>query len=610
MKRWLGLIPLLIVLSACDVASVESAPSTIARNECQSNADCNGGTCIANECRSSQVNAAFQSVLLEVTPPADGSAIAGLQFLQDQDLSDESASLDLGSIAQVAGRVKTKDRKCPVHFLDSDGSTLANPMDGSVPARVSLIPASSALGLYSRRTVVRADLRNGVYNGFFANVPSGIYDIYIEPNHQPDESCPVPPQLTRGQKIESGTLEIFLPEPSTFEFHVSWPPENGTLSGWTVDMLDPGTGYVISNRVPLALATGKTDDYVASLAYAPPLVVSDPKGQSQDQWFRLSPPEGLPANQALPTVLVARSGLGLFAARAGTLSKFGVLAPAVHVHAEVTAGDTPNPVAATVTLAASAIAGIDPGVLASFVRTISVGDDGKFDVYLPPGQYTVSAVPQESVDPTIKNDMRPLAAVQQKWTIASTPEEQAGKVIALDLALSITGQVFDASDRPVATAQVQAVASPLSVQADVLQQALTGSPFVPRSSVGAVNSNGDFALKTDPGFFDISVRTDEGTGFAWLVMPNVEFAASSFGVGLGRIRMPLPVPYRGTVTAGGVGGPTVPNALIRAYLYLKANEYTALASEADSVVQVAETRADKNGDFELLIPAQLNRPGE
>ena len=46
---------------------------------------------------------------------------------------------------------------------------------------------------------------------------------------------------------------------------------------------------------------------------------------------------------------------------------------------------------------------------------------------------------------------------------------------------------------------------------------------------------------------------------------------------------------------------------MRAYVYLKDGEYTSNDdSKADSVVQVAETRADKNGEFTVFIPAELN----
>ena len=104
----------------------------------------------------------------------------------------------------------------------------------------------------------------------------------------------------------------------------------------------------------------------------------------------------------------------------------------------------------------------------------------------------------------------------------------------------------------------------------------------------------------------VRVRPDHDTGFAWLVMPSLR--VPSGGIGLKELTMPLPYPYRGTVTVDGAEGPkAIPGALVRAYIYLKDGQYTTEALSADSVLQVAETRAKKDGVFEISIPAALNR---
>jgi len=51
----------------------------------------------------------------------------------------------------------------------------------------------------------------------------------------------------------------------------------------------------------------------------------------------------------------------------------------------------------------------------------------------------------------------------------------------------------------------------------------------------------------------------------------------------------------------------VPNALIRAYAYLGSDGPVDTTSEARFVVQVAETRADDRGKFELLVPSSFNK---
>jgi len=548
---------------------------------------------------------------------ADGSVIAGVQFLvpkQDLGEGETPVSLVLDPISQVMGKVTTSERKCKFKFVKDIGTIVTSNQDSSVPARVSLVPTSTALGLYSPPAVVQSALVDEIYFGFSLNVPPGKYDIYVEPNHQQDETCPAPPQLVRGYAIDAGilSLNIDLPEPSSFELHVTWPREDGALDGWMVDMLDPASGRVISNRVPLALEKDSKSDYRATLAYSSVTVVGEANVKPQDPLFRLSPPDGAAESAALPTVLMARSALGVFDANRGTLADFTSLPAPVHVHGQVTSGTRAVPVAATVTLVAKSIPDIAPGVLASFVRTVSADADGRFDVDLLPGQYNVSTVPLPSLDPA--PDKTPLAADARVWTVPSAPAEQAGKVIDLGPALLVTGSVLGPNGA-VAGAQVQADASALSIQYHALDDTLGGSmtsppraAFVPRATVGGVSGNGEFSLRTDPGTFDITVRPNADTGFAWLVRPN--FLVTSLSAGIGTINMPLPVAYAGTVTVQGAEGPKpIPSALIRAYIYLKDNEYTTDDRHADSVLQVAETQADRDGAFQILIPAELNHAG-
>jgi hypothetical protein len=593
--------------SACGVTTVEPVPSTIAQNTCQSDSDCAGGSCTDQQCRSRQ--GTFQTVLFQITPPADISLSAGVPFLQtkeDLSLSGGALSLSLDSVAQVTGQALAVGRTCVPGFDVNGAPILAGARDGSVPASVSLTPSVRTLGLFSSPVVADTTAINDMYFGFSLNVAPGNYDIYVQPRHQPDDSCVVPPQLRRAQPITGGALKlaIKLLEPSSFEFHVTWPRGDGGLNGWTVDMLDPVSGHVISNRSQLAVSTlGKTD-YVATISYAP--VQNDTDELKAQELVRLSPPD----DETAPTVLMARSALGLFDANRGTLSQFSAKPTKVHVQGQVTALATPKPVAATVSLVATKITGIEPGVLASFVRTASAGKDGQFEVDLLPGTYRVSAIPTTELDPSSPNSE--LAATTQEWLVADSPSNQAGKVIELSQALPINGQAFDASfSTPVTTSLVQAVASSASIKTDVLHQALGEALSVPRAGTASVSLSGDFSLLADSGTFDVSVRPLAATGFGWLVVPGVEVGTtpeSSAGANLGTRGLPLPVVYTGTVTEpGSMAMPDpVPGALIRAYVFTTLGAYTADASKADSLVQVAETRAGTEGEFTLLIPASLN----
>jgi len=614
-SRLLRLGTLTFALAACSVAGVDQAPNSIAQNRCTSEADCAGGSCVNGECRSR--SGTIRTVLFEVTPPADGTLIAGAQFLKpDITLPSEGElQLVLDPVSQVAGRVTAGKLACGTDgpkFLNDSGDLYAIPSDASISAYITFIPSSTALGLYSPPTVVKSGLVKGSYFGFSVNLPPGEYDIYIEPGVQADDSCPVPPQLRRGQLLKGGSLNriIPLPAPSTFELHVSWPLSDHALDHWHADMLDPVSGRVISNSVEL---TPHGKEYVAKISYFP-VVVGETVGGGAGELVRLSPP----AQVAAPTVLMTRSALGLFDGDRGTLDKFTSLSASlptpIRLKAQVT-GPTRRPVASSVTLVATTtrmdttILGIQPGVWASFVRKAQVGADGQFELDVLPGTYRVSATPNATLDTTSDDPDARLAQATETWVLPDSPSVQAGKVVTLGSSLPINGQVFDSSGTAgVATALVQALPSPATIRSNVVDQALGESSPVPRASIGNVAEDGTFGLIVDGGTFDLSVRPQPSTGFGWVVFPSVGVQPALAGPNLGKQSIPLPVSYSGTVTMPGSGAPlTVPNALIRAYIYMSNGEPTADASKADSVLQVAETRANNDGTFEVLIPASVNQ---
>ncbi|MEO8905611.1 MAG: hypothetical protein ABI488_24010 [Polyangiaceae bacterium] len=594
--------------SACDVATVQQVPSAIAQNECQSSSECGPGECIDNQCRSR--HGTLEVALIEVTPPANATDSAGLQFLFPAvALAPGGGELPLAldDVSRVAVKVTIPKRTCVPMFQDKTVQ-LATGTEDTIPASVTITPSQRTLGVSTPPAIAKTSLIKNSYYQLSADIPAGTYDVYVQPLPH-DQACVVPPQVLRTQTFAPGldNVDIPLPIPATFELHVNWPSADGNLSGWLVDMVDPVSGQVVSNSVQLALGTAAKTDYVAKVTFSP-VIIDKTSDSSAQELLRLSPP----ANVTAPTILLARKAIALFDPTRGTLSEFTSLPTPVHVHGQVTALATPRPVAATVTLVATKITGIEPGVLASFVRTVSVADDGQLDVDLVPGTYRVLASPTVTLSAQEGSSEAPLSQVTTEWLVPSSPPTQAGKVIELSQALLVSGEARDSNGAPVATALVEAVASTAALQHDVLHEALGEIMAVPRASTGTVMANGSFNLLADLGTFDVSVRPQAGTGFAWSVVPAVGVGTTpetSAGVNLASLLSPLPVQYGGTVTVPGATADSavgIPGALIRAYAYTVAGKYTSDPAKADSVVQIAETRADDTGGFKLLIPASLN----
>jgi hypothetical protein len=293
----------------------------------------------------------------------------------------------------------------------------------------------------------------------------------------------------------------------------------------------------------------------------------------------------------------------------GTINQLTAFEKGVEVEGWVQAlGAVPK--GASVTLIATEIEGLRPGLTASFTRTVEAlpdverpSDPPKFTVKLMPGKYTVYAVPPAGSG---------LGATRTTWDVG-TAQVQAGRVIELAPEASVFGTAVDPmAAGALAGASVQAVAAS-STALGVRDQVFGESLFVPRASTAVVDAHGAFELRADPGTFDLSVRPTVASGFAWLVRPSV--AISAPGQDLGQLVLPFPIVYQGavyqkTITSPGAENtePTFfPNALIRAYVYLD-DEHTFTddpEGAAISVVQVAETRADDAGRFKLLVPPSL-----
>ena len=199
-----------------------------------------------------------------------------------------------------------------------------------------------------------------------------------------------------------------------------------------------------------------------------------------------------------------------------------------------------------------------------------------------------------------------MAVFDETWDVAAAPPSQFGRTITLTESSKLIGRVLTPSGEPVVGTNVQAGSSSTNTNVGVLVGALGQAPFVPRTHTVVSDENGEFELPADPRWVDVSVRPQPGTDFAWLVRPNVEVSPPD-NVDLDDMILPLPLAYRGTVTVPG--GVVLPGALIRAYILLGEEAPTNDPDDPNdpvrAVIQVAEARADSQGQFELLMPESL-----
>jgi hypothetical protein len=223
-----------------------------------------------------------------------------------------------------------------------------------------------------------------------------------------------------------------------------------------------------------------------------------------------------------------------------------------------------------------------------------VGADGLFDAAVPPGRYRVSAIPKPELG---------LATAYADWTIAAEPADQSGRTIEFGAPAFISGTALLSPSGSAFGASVRASATPWKIQENVLEAEFGASPKIPFASGGIVGEAGRFEISAEEGTYDFSVQPETRSNFPWYVRPATEVTPDGRSLDF---RVPLPVIYRGRVMIGDEGAQaTVPSALLRVYAYVTLEgKYSVTPTE--SVVQIAEARANESGAFTLLIPASLD----
>jgi len=598
-SRWLSIAAAGMAAISCSAADLGSPDDGsdlgpgATTNACFEGAPCLGGFCSEDGfCRSDDT--ALEKLLLEVTAPAGTHAIAGIRFLHA--LGDVPSSGGLDIELEHISIVEATVRGAPIpeqQCVRPSGERVAGTAsDGTMSARVSLIPRESQLGLpaptYSQEfppsesSTYKIDLV----------APPGRYDIHVEPLGA-DGDCVRPPYLILDQALADGdvSLNLQLPVPAKLDLSVVYPGYIDTLSQWQVDIVDRMRGTVLSNTVVLKdpVGLGGELEYTASLAYSP---VDGDASEAATELVRLSPPDSVTA----PTIYLDRSVIELFGAGEGIIDQLTSLPSPVSYTGRINQRDTITPAPGMVTLVATELASIDTGLLAVFSRTVQTDESGVFEVELLPGKYHVLMEPLS----------QELAQTVAELTISSDAGNQAGKVLEVGRRAHVAGTLVSLSGDPVLGVPIEAFPPALSLDVDVIMAARGASGLVPRAELvlpdeadSSAMDTGTFSLLADPGAFHLVARPEVATGFAWGVALGVEVEDEN--VGLRDIVLSPPFVLEGEIVSSDVG--LVPGALVRAYAYVDGSDFASDVDEATSVVAVGEARADAEGRYRLLLPS-------
>lgn len=640
----LRLIASLLGLATCNVAQQSPAPDGPLPYGCQSDDDCSVGQCRGVEGFCALGSGELDAVLVEVTPRATDPVYGGARYLSWLSLPGESGNdgveLNVPPRVSITGRVLVDQA---AHSACLAAPSLAS---ATLPVTLTFTPRERLLGLsvpsYELRT--RLTLEGGPNYVFEGALPPGRYDVYMRPETAAlSEECRAIPQLFRNETISAenaGRLELGQPATSSLRLSIAW---QATLEGWTLDVVHPVTGEVISNRVRLTESDVVDSAIVTTLDYSE--AENDFILDSGEELVRLTPPDGALGG----TVLLQRSGLELLAPGEGAIGDVSDFGQHVNFQSWVwKQGEFDAPVAASVEFTALNLDAVDEGVIAAFSRRAEVDERGEVQLELLPGEYRIRVTPP-GVD---VQDLGLLAGYESTltvWPNVDGQSAQAGHVIEVPPAISLTGAVVtDVGARPVGGVEVRATASdpnraPCLLDANdarcdrqratVLRDALGEDAFVPRTRAAVSAGNGEFRIdgldcgQCRPGSgarFDVTARPPAASGLAWHPISALDLHSDG---PVGTFRLPVPVAIPMRLTYGGtLGDPLNPprqlsGALVRVFAVV--DDAARVVRDADgllpcvsmptptgepclqSLIQLAELRSDDRGELLLLLPPHL-----
>lgn len=561
-------------------------------NTCSSDNDCaaGGGVCANVDgeptCVATKVD--LPGLILEVRP----SALASLGGTPASYLVPFGGA---GLVAEKAeGLVLEHDIDLPQVELSSIELTIKYDYkscslassDGKIPAEFTFYRHATHAGLPGQ--ISTATLLPGETDRYTATLPAGVYDIHVVPLSAGPGCVPPPPTFYREIDLsKGGTMPLTLDEPARpLSGTISFPKGLG-LAGWSVEVVDPKRGLVVSTTDvlevdPLSLFADYSIEYYWDWSNDNPSPI-----------LRLRPPEGTPGLKFF-WELAALSPLDLSHANITLVDLNG----AVREVRGYVLDKTNLPVAATVAIKSVQLSG-NASPNATFGILVNTDKNGEFSTELPPGKYQVTAYP--SVDP-----LKAITKDDELWEIdPMEPGCFCGKSITVGDKSTVESAVMLPNGDPLFNGTATVFPPPEPQQSYLLSRLVANTPLTQVEST-PLGPFGQFTLHADPGsLVDLRVHLPKESRFPWLVRSGVKVNADqdgTQGTTLEPLTLSYPVMLQGLVRDPSTNQPLA-DATVRAWLPVN----TTGENTSSAVIQIADGTTGPDGRYTLLVGPSISK---
>jgi hypothetical protein len=549
-------------------------------NSCFTDADCqNGGVCGhvdgVQTCVATKVD--LPELILEVRPGMQdtlGKPMSHLVHFGDGGLVAEDARGLVLDLDISLPEIQLRDIELVINY-DYKG---CSPPDSKLPADFTFYRHAQHADLPGH--VATATLMPDATKTYMITLPDGLYDMYVVPQAHEAGCEPPPPTFYREVELgQGGTLQLPMNEaPRTISGTIT-SPKGMDLSGWSVEVVEPKRGLVVSDTdvlevEPLSLFTTYSVKYFWDW------------GNDASPILRLRPPDGM-------------QGLRFF-------WEITALSPLDLSHADITLVDLDGavrdvlgflldenklPVVGTVAIKSTQLSG-NASANASFGMLVDTNSNGAFITKLPPGKYQVTAHPTVDSRKAITTD-------PTMWEIdAKETGCFCGKTITVRDKSAVQGSVALPNGNPLLSGTAGVDPSPEPQRSYLLSRLVVGAPSAQADFAPLLE--GGFTLHADEGYVDLLVIPPPDSRFPWLVRSQVRVNADQDS-DLTTLALSYPALLQGFVR--DVSGASVANATVNAWLPVKVTG----EESATAVVQIASTTTGTDGRYTLLVAPSISQ---